>query len=130
MRRAVEKLEEIGPLESAVLESNPPLGLVVERVLWLLDDQATGINNFVAVSLTGQTPRTPVASVEAAVEAGMIDPELTPILVPAEGPNNVLMQLCLDSAPEEVDPIVSAALSGFKEYIEQVNRWISGATNT
>lgn len=130
MRRAVEKLEEIGPLEPAVLESNPPLGLVVERVLWLLADQVGGINTLVTTSLTGLVPRTAAESFDAVVEAGMIDGELTPILAPAEGPNNVLMQLCLDTAPEEVASVVSAALSGYKKYIEQVTRWISDATNT
>jgi hypothetical protein len=39
------------------------------------------------------------------------------------GPHHVLVQLSLDSEPEEVAAVVSAALSGYGEYVRQVARW-------
>ncbi|MFE2884678.1 hypothetical protein [Streptomyces sp. NPDC059272] len=127
IRKSVVQLDSLGPLDSARLESDPGTGLAVERVLALLNDLASAINRDVAVGVFGETPRTPDASFGAAERAGLIDGELAAALAPADGPHHVLVQLHLDTEPEELAAIVSAARSGYREYVRQVTDWITAS---
>jgi uncharacterized protein YutE (UPF0331/DUF86 family) len=122
MRKSVGQLDSLGPVDCARLESNPATGLAVERILALLVDLAFAINSHVAAAVLDEVPRTPAGSFGAAAKAGMIDAELAAVLAPPD-PHNVLVQLHLDSEPEEVAAIVSAALSGYEEYVRQVTSW-------
>ncbi|MFE4499158.1 HepT-like ribonuclease domain-containing protein [Rhodococcus sp. NPDC056743] len=124
MRRAVGQLVGVGSLDCERLEIDPATGLVLERILALLVDLAVTINNHVAESLLGEVPQKSADSFGAAEKAGMIDAELATALVPSEGPHNVLLQLYMDTEPEEVAAVVSAATSGYAEYVQQVTRWI------
>ena len=123
MRRSVGQLDTLGPVDRARLDSNPATGLVVERILALLDDLAFAINSHVSAAVVGAVPRTSAASFGTAEQAGMIDGELAGVLAPADGPPNVLVQLLLDSEPDEVAAVVAAAVSGYGEYVRQVTRW-------
>ena len=123
MRKSVGHLESVGPVDRARLESDPATGLAVERILALLVDLAFAINSHVSAAVLGEVPQTSAASFGAAEKAGMIDAELAAALAPPDGPHNVLMQLYLDTEPEEVAAVVSAALSGYGEYVRQVAAW-------
>lgn len=123
MRKSVGQLDSFGPLDRTRLESDPAAGLVVERVLALLADLAFAINSHVSAALSGDVPQTSAASFGAAAKAGMIDAELATTLAPPDGPHHVLVQLYLDTEPEEIAAVVSAALSGYGEYVRQVARW-------
>lgn len=123
MRRSVGHLDSFGPMDRARLESDPAAGLVVERILALLADLAFAINSHVSTAVSGEVPQSAAASFGAAERAGMIDAELAAALVPPDGPHHVLVQLHLDTEPEEVAAVVSAALSGYGEYVRQVAAW-------
>jgi uncharacterized protein YutE (UPF0331/DUF86 family) len=123
MRRSVTQLDSLGPVDRACLEVDPATGLVVERILALLVDLAFAINTHVAAAVLSEVPRTSAESFGAAERAGMIDAVLASALAPADGPHHVLVQLSLDSEPEKVAAVVSAALSGYGEYVWQVARW-------
>jgi uncharacterized protein YutE (UPF0331/DUF86 family) len=123
MRKSVGQLDSLGPADRARLERDPATGLVVERILALLVDLAFEINSHVSAAVLGEVPQTIAASFAAAEKAGMIDAELAAALASPDGPHNVLVQLYLDSEPEEVAGVVSAALSGYGEYVRQVARW-------
>lgn len=128
MRKSVVQLDSLGRLDSARLANDPGTGLAVERVLALLNDLAFVINRHVCEGVLGEAPpRTPAASFGAAERAGLIDAELAAALAPADGPHHVLVQLCLDAEPEEVAAVVSAARSGYREYVRQVTDWISAS---
>ena len=128
MRKSVVQLDSLGPLDSARLENDPGAGLAVERVLALLNDLAFAINRHVSAVVLGEVPPgTPAASFGAAERAGMIDAGLATALVPEDGPHNVLVQLYLDTEPEQVDAVVSAARSGYREYVRQVTDWITAS---
>lgn len=122
MRKSVGQLDSLGALDSARLAADPGAGLVIERILALLYDLAAAINR---AALPGRQPRTPTASFGAAGKAGMIDAELAAALAPADGPHHVLVQLCLDTEPENVPAIVAAARTGYREYVRQVTDWIT-----
>ena len=124
MRKSVGQLDSLGSLSRARLERHPETGLVIERILALLIDVAFAINTHVSVVVLGEEPQTPTASFGAAEKAGMIDAELAAALAPPDGPHNVLVQLHLDTDPEEVAAVVAAAQSGYGEYVRQAADWI------
>ncbi|KPI05301.1 protein of unknown function DUF86 [Actinobacteria bacterium OK074] len=124
MRKSVGQLDSLGPVDRARLENDPGTGLVIERILALLADLAHAINRHVSAAVLSEEPPSPAASFGAARRAGMIDTELATALVPPDGPHNVLVQLYLDSEPDEVAAIVSAARSGYGEYVRQVEAWV------
>lgn len=128
MRRSLGQLDSLGPVGRTRLESDPGAGLAIERILALLTDLAVTINRRVARAVSGEEPRTPAASFGAAAKAGMIDAQLAAALAPPEGPHNVLVQLYLDTEPEEVAAVVSEARSGYGEYVRQVTDWIAVGT--
>lgn len=124
MRKSLEQLEPLGPVDLDRLEADPATGLVVERILALLVDLAFAINSHVAEAELGESPPTSAAGFGAAEKVGVIDAELAAALAPAEGPHHVLVQLCLDAEPEHVASVVSAAVSGYRTYVGQVDRWV------
>lgn len=111
--------------EPRALESDPETGLVVERILALLIDLVFAIGRHISAAVSGDEPQAPAALFGAAEKAGRIDAEPTTALAPPDGPHNVLVQLYLDTEPEEVTAVVSAALSGYREYVRQVADWIT-----
>ena len=122
MEKSVERLESLGPLDLTLLESNSTIGLVVERILALLFELASVINRDVVLARLGEEPRSPEASFAAAARAGLIDADLAAALAVPDGPH-VLLQLCLDSEPEQVPAMIAAATVGYREYVRQVGRW-------
>ncbi|MEV6544104.1 hypothetical protein [Streptomyces sp. NPDC051665] len=126
MRKSVVQLDSLGALDSARLVSDPGAGLVIERILALLHDLALAINRHVSEAVSGEAPPPiPAASFGAAGRAGMIDAELATALTLADDPHHVLVQLYLDTEPEEVVAVVAAALAGYREYVRQVTDWIA-----
>lgn len=125
IRKGIDQLESLGPLGGARLENDPTTGLVVERILALLVDLAHLINRHAAEVVLGVTPRTSEASFGAAAKAGMIEESLAADLAPMDGPHHVLMQLSLDTEPEEAAVVVAGALTGYAEYVRQVAAWIA-----
>ena len=123
MRKSIGQLESAGPVNVTRLAENPATGLVVERILAILDDLAQAINRDVGAVVLGERPKTSAASFRAAQKSGLIDPALADTLVPEDGPHHVLVQLHLDSAPEAIEAIVDSAISGYREYVRQVSDW-------
>jgi uncharacterized protein YutE (UPF0331/DUF86 family) len=126
MDRSVRQLGAPGPLDPGRLARDPASGLVVERVLALLADLAFEVNRQVAAAVLGETPETAAAAFGGAGRAGAIDADLAAALTPPDGPHHVLVQLYLDTEPERVAAVVSAAVAGYQEYVRQVTRWAAG----
>lgn len=127
MRKSIDWLDAAGPLDAARLAGDPTIGLVVERILALLDGVAFAINSHVASAVLGETPGSPASSLEAARRTGLIRDRTARDLAPADGPPHVLLQLCLDSDPDEVAAIVATALAGYRDYVRQVTCWTAAA---
>jgi uncharacterized protein YutE (UPF0331/DUF86 family) len=125
MRKAIGQLESIGPVQGARLRRDPAAGLAIERILALLGDLAFAINARVSGAVLGEVPPTPGAAFGAIGRVGVLDPELASALAPLDGPHHVLLQLSLDTEPDEAAAVVRAALAGYREYVRQVTGWIA-----
>jgi uncharacterized protein YutE (UPF0331/DUF86 family) len=125
MRRAIRQLESLGPVHGSRLRSDPTAGLVIERILALLGDLAFTINNWLSRSVLGDVPATPAAAFGAAGRVGVIDPELASALAPLAGPHHVLLQLSLDTDPDEAAAVVGRALAGYQAYVRGLTRWLA-----
>ena len=123
MVKSVGQLGAPGPLDRERLARDPASGLVVERVLALLADLAFEVNRQVAAAVLGETPETGAAAFGAAERAGVIDARVAAALTPPDGPHHILVQLYLDTEPERVAAVVSAAVTAYQEYVSQVTRW-------
>ena len=126
MRKSVGQLGAPGPLDRGRLARDPASGLVVERVLALLANLAFEVNCQVAAVVLGEKPETGAAALGAAERAGVIDAGLAAALTPPGGPHHVLVQLYLDTEPERVAAVVSAATAAYAEYVRQVAGWTGG----
>jgi hypothetical protein len=73
----------------------------------------------------GEVPRTPGAAFDAVGRVGVLDPELAAALAPPDGPHHVLLQLSLDTDPDEAAAVVRTALTGYRTYVHQVTSWIA-----
>ncbi len=129
MRNSVGQLGAPGPLDPGRLARDPASGLVVERVLALLADLAFEVNCQVAAAVLGERPQTHAAALGAAVRAGLIDADLSAALAPADGPHYVQVQLYLDTEPERVAAVVSAAVAGYQEYVRLVAGWTAATAD-
>lgn len=126
MRRSVGQLGALGPVSRGRLDRDPAAGLVIERVLALLADLAFEINCQVAAA-RGDTPQTSAPAFAAAARISLIGERLAADLAPADGPHHVQVQLYLDTDPERVAEVVSAAAAAYQEYVRQVTRWIAAS---
>ncbi|MFT4262938.1 MAG: hypothetical protein QM572_06135 [Nocardioides sp.] len=122
VRRTVDCLGALGAVSVQRLADQPSIGLVIERDLWLIRDMASAIDVTIA-SMRGY-PRS-AGVYDATVRAGVIDDALAARLEPADGPHHVLLQLCLDTEPGEVEDVVSSAVSAFREYARLATEWNS-----
>lgn len=129
MRTAVGQLAASGPLDRERLARDPASGLVVERALALLADLAFEVNRLVAAAVLGERPQEPAAAIDAAVRAGLIDAELAAVIAPADGKHHVQVQLYLDTEPELVAGVVSAAVACYQEYISRVAAWAAATAD-
>ena len=123
MLRSVGQLGAAGPLDRGRLARDPASGLVVERVLALLAALAFEVNRQVAAAVLGEAPETGAAAFGAAERAGVIDARVSAALTSPDGPHHVLVQFYLDTEPERVAAVVSAAVTGYREYVRQVTSW-------
>ena len=129
MRKSVGQLSAPGPLDRERLARDPESGMVVERLLALLADLAFEVNQQVAVAVLGEKPETGAAAFGAAVRAEVIDADLAAALAPPDGPHHVQVQLYLDTEPERVAAVVSAAVAGYQEYVSRVAAWAAATAD-
>ena len=121
MRKGIERLESLGALPGSRLRDDPSVGLVLERILWMLDDLACAINN----QVSGAACATSGASFRAAHQAGLVDAGLVSTLASLDGPPHLLLQLSLDADADEAAAVVRAARAGYQEYVRRVTGWMS-----
>lgn len=123
MRRLLDELERLGPVDAARSDREYATQLVVERIVSHLVDLAAGINSHVVAVESGAAPPDLRRSFTAAAEVGVIRPDLAERLAPSAGLRNVLVHAYLELDVSRLLAAVPLAVEQFGEYVRQVARW-------
>jgi len=120
-------LDKLKPIAEHTLEeylSDFYLKASAERLIQLIVDCASDINNHVVVEMGQRPPEDYASSFIRASETGMLTAELANRLKGSGGMRNILVHEYLDIDDEKVYKALPIALSDFKEYIRQVDNFL------
>jgi uncharacterized protein YutE (UPF0331/DUF86 family) len=120
-------LGKLKPIAEHTLEeylSDFYLKASAERLIQLIVDCASDINNHVVVEMEQRPPEDYASSFIRASEAGMLTAELANRLKGSGGMRNILVYEYMDIDDEKVYRALPIALSDFKEYIRQVDNFL------
>jgi len=95
-----------------------------ERLIQLIVECASDINNHVIVEMGERPPEDYTSSFIKASEAGLLTSELANKLKGSGGMRNILVHEYIDIDDEKVYRALHAALSDFKEYMRQVDTFL------
>ena len=125
MRRLLDELDRLGPVDARRFAREYATQLIVERVVSQLVDLAAGINAHVLAVETGAVPADVRRSFGAAAAAGLICEDLAVELAPSAGLRNVLVHAYLDLDVARLVAAVPLATEQYGEYVRQVARWLT-----
>jgi uncharacterized protein YutE (UPF0331/DUF86 family) len=125
MRRLLDELDRLGPVDGHRFAREYATQLIVERVLSQLVDLAAGINTHVLAAQTGVAPPDIRRSFGAVAGAGLITEDLAAALAPSAGLRNVLVHAYVDLDVARLVAAVPLATEQFGEYVRQVARWVA-----
>ncbi len=120
-------LDKLKPIAKHTLEeylSDFYLKASAERLIQLIVDCASDINNHVVVEMGQRPPEDYASSFVRAAEAGMLTADLANRLKGSGGMRNILVHEYMDIDDEKVYKALPVALSDFKEYIRQVDDFL------
>lgn len=120
-------LEKLRPISQKTLqeyESDFYLKSSAERLIQLIVECATDINNHVVVETGNRPPEDYAVSFIRAAEAGLISRELAEKLKGSAGMRNILVHEYMEIDDEKVYSALPLALKDYKEYIKQVDEFI------
>ncbi len=120
----LEKLRPIAQKTLTEYKSDFYLKSSAERLMQLIVECATDINNHVVVETGNRPPEDYTVSFIRAVEAGLISRELAEKLKGSAGMRNVLVHEYMEIDDEKVYSAIPAAIKEYKEYIKQVDEFI------
>ena len=125
MRRLLDELDRLGPVDLQRFAREYGTQLIVERVVSQLVDLAAAVNAHVVAVETGAAPADVRRSFAAASAVGLIPEDLATRLAPSAGLRNVLVHAYLDLDVERLVAAVPLATEQYAEYVRQVARWVA-----
>ena len=125
MRRLLDELERLGPVDAERFGREFGVQLITERIVSQLVDLAASINAHVVAVETGAPPQDARGSFTAASDAGLIDHDLAGRLAPSAGLRNVLVHAYVDLDVALLVAAVPLAAEQYGEYVRQVARWVA-----
>lgn len=120
-------LEKLNPLSQKSLseyESDFYLKYSAERLIQLIVECASDINNHVVVETNNRPPEDYSVSFIKASEAGLISRDLAEKLKGSAGMRNILVHEYMEIDDEIVYNAIPMALQYYKEYIKQVEEFV------
>lgn len=120
-------LEQLGPIVNKKLDeylSDYMLRASTERLIQLIVECASDINNHVVVENNQRPPEDYTSSFLRASEAGLISRALAERLKGSGGMRNVLVHEYMDIDNETVYETIPIALKDYAEYIKQVDTFL------
>lgn len=100
----------------------------IERLLQLVVEAAVDINTHVATEAQGIPPTDYTDSFWSAAKSGLISVELATRLAPSAGLRNALVHEYGDIDNAKVHSAIPMAINGFRDYVREVNKWLSSQT--
>jgi uncharacterized protein YutE (UPF0331/DUF86 family) len=125
MRRLLDELERLGPVDAGRFGSDFATQLIVERIVSQLVDLAASINAHVVAVRTGTPPSDVHSSFAEAADIELIDHDLARRLAPSAGLRNVLVHAYIKLDVARLVAAVPLATEQYGEYVRQVARWVA-----
>jgi len=120
-------LEQLKPMSEKAFEvyqSDFYWKYATERLIQLIVDCATDINNHVVVETGNRPPEDYQRSFTSAAEVGAISQELADEIKGSAGMRNILVHEYMDIDDQMVYDAIPMTLKHYKEYLKQVNAFI------
>ncbi|MFH0732699.1 MAG: DUF86 domain-containing protein [Candidatus Omnitrophota bacterium] len=120
----LEKLKPISKKSLKEYKKDFYLKSSTERLIQLIVECATDVNNHVVVETGNRPPEDYSISFIKAAEAGLISRKLADKLKGSAGMRNILVHEYMDIDDEKVYRAVALAIRGYKEYIKQAEKFV------
>lgn len=120
-------LEKLKPISNKSLEeykSDLYLKFAAERLIQLIVECASDINNHVVVETENKPPEDYSVSFIRAADAGLILRQLAERLKGSAGMRNILVHEYMDIDDEKVHSAIPLAIKDYKEYLKQVEEFV------
>jgi uncharacterized protein YutE (UPF0331/DUF86 family) len=95
-----------------------------ERLIQLIVECASDVNNHVVLELKQRPPEDYASSFIKAAEVGLISHQLADLLKGSGGMRNIIVHEYMDIDDKMVFDVLPKAISDFKEYIKQVDKYL------
>lgn len=122
-------LERLVPISKKNLDeykSDFYLKSSAERLIQLIVECASDINNHVVVETKNKPPEDYSVSFIKAAEVGLITRELAEQLKGSAGMRNILVHEYMDIDDEQVYSAINLAIKYYREYVKQVDGFMDG----
>ncbi len=120
----LDKLQPISKKSFKEYLSDAYLKYTAERLIQLIVECASDVNNHVAVETGQRPPEDYTSSFLRASEAGLISRELADRIKGSGGMRNIIVHEYMDIDDEKVYKTLPLALKDYKEYIRQVDQFL------
>lgn len=120
-------LDKLAPIAARTFKeylSDFYLKTSAERLVQLIVECASDINSHIVLELKQRPPEDYSSSFIKAAEVGVISRELADRLKGSGGMRNIIVHEYLEIDDKKVFAILPIAISDFKEYIKQVDRFL------
>ena len=129
MTMYLEKLKPIAAKSYEEYISDFYLKTSAERIIQLIVECASDINNHVVLELSERPPEDYTSSFLRAADVGLISRELAERLKGSGGMRNIIVHEYMDIDDLKVYGSFEKAISGFKEYVRQVVAFLESKKN-
>ena len=120
-------LDKLAPIAAKTFEeyvSDFYLKFSAERLIQLIVERASDINNHVVLELKQRPPEDYASSFIRAAEVGLISRQLADLLKGSGGMRNIIVHEYIEIDDQKVFAVLPKAISDFKVYIKQVDRFL------
>lgn len=120
-------LEKLKPISERSLEEykgDSYLKYSAERLIQLIVECASDINNHVVVEKKSRPPEDYTSSFVKAAEVGLISRDLAERIKHSGGMRNILVHEYMDIDDEKVYKTIPVTIKAYKEYIREVDNFI------
>lgn len=124
LKMYLEKLKPLAEKTYAEYLSSFYFKTSAERLIQLIVECASDVNNHAVVESGSKPPEDYTSSFTRAAETGLISPELALKIKGSAGMRNIIVHEYMDIDDEKVYKVLPVALSEYQEYIKQVDAFL------